>query len=246
MDSNIYVINLDSSKDRLQYITNHINNEHNTTFTRFPGMYYKDLKIKKEIKKKFLSNNFRMIPKRIGTICCALAHMHLWNYIYETNQENPSDSEYAIILEDDAYLQADFRKKLGNLIDTITAKNNGVNNMEFFNLCTKRPHGIKISDEIAMAKDPNDIRRLRVYSDQFILPKQVNVSLSAYIIKISSIPKILNLIRTSGYNMNNNIDRLLPLLSNKFNMYVVGKGVVTTRKKFKSDRLGLNEEIKNQ
>jgi GR25 family glycosyltransferase involved in LPS biosynthesis len=244
MNSHIYVINLDSSTDRLKYITNHINNEHNTTFTRFPGVNHTTLNIDEEIQHKFLTENFKITPGRVGTVCCALAHMKLWKHIYETNklkEDNKSNDKYAIILEDDAEFIPNFRKKLKELIKAITKKNNGKNNIDYFNLCTRKPDGTKISDKIVKMTSIHDISKLDVHLDTFRI-KQKNSSAVAYMINIERIPKILNLIHLSGWNMNNDLDRLVPLLANKINMYSISRNVICSWKEFKSDRRTKNKD----
>lgn len=93
--NNIWVINLDKSKDRLDRITKNMESLH-LKFNRFSAIYGKD------VDQEYLDNNVKTICKTIlcnyGVIGCAASHKKLWT------QLSNSDSKAYIILEDDAKL----------------------------------------------------------------------------------------------------------------------------------------------
>ena len=107
---NIYVINLDQSKDRLQNISNQIDKKLKKKFTRIPAVYGKDL-TNDELKK--YTNLFCRYLCSPGMIGCALSHMKTWKKCVENNDK------YSMILEDDCEFTDDFQQEFKKVIDEL-------------------------------------------------------------------------------------------------------------------------------
>ena len=112
-----YFINLDKSKDRLEYVLPQLK-ELGYNFERIPAIYGKDLP--EEIRKKLADyEKFKQLNKRSpdpGTIGCYLSHVETWKTFLKSNHK------YAIIFEDDVKFEP---KELRKIIDkVIQAKSN--------------------------------------------------------------------------------------------------------------------------
>jgi GR25 family glycosyltransferase involved in LPS biosynthesis len=99
--NNIWVINLDKSKDRLSHINNEFN-KFNIKFKRFSAIYGKELSNKELIKETTLLS--RNITCSYGMIGCALSHKYLWKQLLSDKNTN-----YYIIIEDDVIIKDKFK-----------------------------------------------------------------------------------------------------------------------------------------
>ena len=99
---NIWVINLDKSKDRLQHIKNEFN-KYNMSFKRFSAIYGKDLDKDTLINETTLT--CRTFLCSYGMIGCALSHKTLWKQLLSDETTN-----YYLICEDDVVLTDKFLK----------------------------------------------------------------------------------------------------------------------------------------
>src|ERR1700730_7540074 len=97
---NIYVINLDRSKKRLENVTKSLN-EFNIKFKRFSAVDGK--KLSEEI----INNNASFLCRTLlcnhAIVGCGLSHMALWNQLV-----NDRNNSYYIILEDDVTIDDNF------------------------------------------------------------------------------------------------------------------------------------------
>lgn len=108
---NIWVINLDKSKDRLEKITFNLNSL-DLKFNRFSAIYGKNLS--NEIINDKTNIYCRNLLCNYGIVGCGLSHLELWKKLVN------SDSKYFMILEDDVKLNNNSIKiinKLENIID---------------------------------------------------------------------------------------------------------------------------------
>ena len=108
---NIYVINLDKSKDRLEIVTNNFH-QHNLSFKRFNAVNGKEM-TKSQINENatFWCKNFAC---NYGMIGCALSHITLWNQLI-----NDSTTDKYIVLEDDIIIDDNFAKIILQLNEKI-------------------------------------------------------------------------------------------------------------------------------
>lgn len=103
---NIYVINLDSSTDRLECIKEQLD-EHKLNFTRISAINGKKL-TKDQIKKNCTPFAQMFCPRNI--IGCAMSHKAVWQRIIDNGDK------YAIVLEDDCKLVKNFKHKLNRCL----------------------------------------------------------------------------------------------------------------------------------
>ena len=106
---NVYLINMDKDKKRLESVTKECNNV-NITFKRFPGIDVNNLS--KEILDKY-------IPKEIqeygtnGLIGCGLSHLFIWKDAINKNYKN------ILVLEDDITFTDNFNEYFLNVINEV-------------------------------------------------------------------------------------------------------------------------------
>ena len=109
MTYQIYVINMSSSKDRLDYISNQLEQQ-NLSFKRIPGV---DIKDKRDLRNKYYSEERNKLnyhkPLTDGEIGCYVAHRNAWKAILS------DDVDFGLVLEDDAYLKDNLKFILDNL-----------------------------------------------------------------------------------------------------------------------------------
>ena len=112
MTYQIYVINMSSSKGRLDYISNQLEHQ-NLSFKRIPGV---DIKERQDLKNKYYSKVRNKLdyhtPLTDGEIGCYIAHRNAWKAILD------DDIDFGLVLEDDAYLKENLKLILDNLHNT--------------------------------------------------------------------------------------------------------------------------------
>lgn len=100
----VYVINMEKSHDRLQYITNHLN-EKNIKWERFNAIDGKKIQNDQlETNVGKLCQNFCSKPM----IGCALSHKTLWQTVLDNNLQS------ALIMEDDVEILDDYTQTIIN------------------------------------------------------------------------------------------------------------------------------------
>lgn len=116
---NIWIINLDKDKDRLNKFKKNLelNNNNNINLIRHSAILGKNVNKNDALYKKFISPDFKAATSRTdvfnkeATIGCVLSHVLLYNKLYDKYKNNTSN-EYFIICEDDAVISKNFSKKL--------------------------------------------------------------------------------------------------------------------------------------
>lgn len=97
----IYFINLDKSKDRLEYINKQLSTL-SIPVERFPAVDGSKLNINL-LKKTGILKTDKMMKGAVG---CSLSHINIWKKIKKDNIDN------VLVLEDDVQIDPDFEKKL--------------------------------------------------------------------------------------------------------------------------------------
>jgi len=112
MTYQIYVINMSSSSDRFNYISQQLEQQ-NLSFKRIPGV---DIKERQDLKNKYYSKVRNKLdyhtPLTDGEIGCYIAHRNAWKAILD------DDIDFGLVLEDDAYLKENLKLILDNLHNT--------------------------------------------------------------------------------------------------------------------------------
>ena len=112
MTYQIYVINMSSSSDRFNYISQQLEQQ-NLSFKRIPGV---DVKERQDLKNKYYSKVRNKLdyhtPLTDGEIGCYIAHRNAWKAIIDDN------IDFGLVLEDDAYLKENLKLILDNLHNT--------------------------------------------------------------------------------------------------------------------------------
>lgn len=138
----VYVINLDKDKKRLQNLIENIKlNNNNINIIRYPGIIGKNVNKTHELYIKYLSPDFKADFNYNSTIGCALSHITLYNILYQKYKNNTSQ-EYFIIVEDDAIFVKDFNSKLNILLNELPP------DWDFVYLGSSKPVGKKYSTHL--------------------------------------------------------------------------------------------------
>lgn len=161
-----FVINLDENKDRLDKILLQSQRE-NIQMERFAAIYGKYLDEQMLIQDGVLDTSHRL---RKGQLGCAMSHIHLLHKLYH----ELSDSDYALILEDDIILPENIQDKIHGVLE-IAPKNWDVIYLGGCNIVGKS-----------------------IQNDSFIIPidkRGTNLCTHAYLIKKTSIPFLTRCLR---------------------------------------------------
>ena len=191
-----YYITVREFKKR-QYLMDKQIKKYNLNITKFFGVN------KKYINNNYLFNN-RLIKrpikyKEIGSVACLVSHINLYKKIYNENKDN--DKEIFLILEDDAVLCPNFLQKLNFYYDFIP------DNWDMVWLGYNKLKGDLINKYIMKPKNNPGVG--------------YNAQHHCYLIKKSSIPKILNILIPIYYISKYTKDGYLRLNFHRFNAYFV-------------------------
>lgn len=123
---NIWIINLDKDKDRLNKFRQNLQlkNNNNINLIRHSAILGKKVNKTDALYKKFIAPDFKAATSQTdvfnkeATLGCALSHVLLYNKLYDTYKNNPS-YKYFIICEDDAIVSDNFSKKLKTIFDEL-------------------------------------------------------------------------------------------------------------------------------
>ena len=107
----IYVINLDRSKDRLKNITKEMNDAH-LSFIRWNAFDGSKLDFNKLIQQNVLNEKNKMM---VGAIGCSMSHISLW-------KEAMKHKKNILVFEDDIKIPKDFSKRLTLYLDQLPPK----------------------------------------------------------------------------------------------------------------------------
>jgi glycosyl transferase, family 25 len=92
LKNNIWIINLDKSKDRMNKIKENFD-KYGIKYNRFSAVYGRD------VSSEYIEKNVNLICKKLlcnyGTIGCAASHKYLWKQLVDSNEE------FYLIFEDD-------------------------------------------------------------------------------------------------------------------------------------------------
>jgi len=186
---------------------------HNINGTRYPAIDGNNI-IKKNINKYFENQDYKVLTGNIGTL---LSHTNLWKKI-----EN-EDNEIVLILEDDSVVVNDFNNLLENSHKEVP------NDWDIIYVGSNKLKGTKLSDNIFVPTEGNFIG--------------YNSGMFGYLIKKSSIPKLLNIIFPLP-NKFNCIDVILRNNFSKFKAYFLINKLIIHDDKFESERLKKNKIVK--
>jgi glycosyl transferase family 25 len=193
---NIYVINLDKSKDRLNNVSDSMR-KFNLSFFRFPAIDGYQLNYQ-ELKNR-VSTLGRTILSNYGMIGCALSHMQLWN-----NLKNDM-VDYYLIMEDDIILGNDFIDK--------------VNKIEKY----KNEIDFDIISLHCLFRTPFDTKKMQ-YEDLVLVRSPFPLSTTAYIISKRGACKLLSMINKINYHID--VEIALRTIDNKIRYFILDKNIV--------------------
>jgi glycosyl transferase family 25 len=165
--SDIYVINLESDKNRKEDIEKQFK-KYNFNINFFNAIHGKSLNYDELQTKNIIDTNIGKIKK--GEIGCALSHITLWKQLLN------SSKQYFIIFEDDIILYDDFEQKLKNILHEL--KN-------------KKWH-IVFFQEYCFRYFPKEDCNGDKYTNNTIRPKNIGYGTQAYIINKDFVDKCLN------------------------------------------------------
>ena len=194
--SNYYYINLDRHQDRRKYMENQFQN-HNLSINRFKAFdknlvnqaYLDDLEGKNVILSKTQIKNKR----KEGSLACLISHTNLWKKIHSEKK-----GDISLIFEDDCEILPNFQNKLD------TALQNAPDDWDMIWLGYNNIKGDKVSEYY--------------YKPYQGFHKGFNTQHHCYLVKTSSIPKILNIVFPVPLSFTNK-DSILRNNFNKFNAY---------------------------
>ena len=106
---NIYLINMDKDKERLEVVTKECNNV-NIKFERFPGINID--KLSKNILDKYIPKEIQKYGTN-GMIGCGLSHLFIWKDAINKNYKN------ILVLEDDIYFINEYNEYLKNVMEEL-------------------------------------------------------------------------------------------------------------------------------
>ncbi len=194
--NNYYYINLDRHHDRKKYMETQFQN-HKLNINRFKAFdkklinpaYLDDLEKKNIILSKTQIKN----KKKEGSLACLISHTNLWKKIYSEKKGNIS-----LIFEDDCQILPNFQNKLN------IALQNAPEDWDMIWLGYNNVKGDKVSEYY--------------YKPYPGFNKGFNTQHHCYLVKTSSIPKILNIVFPVPISFTNK-DSILRNNFNKFNAY---------------------------
>ena len=214
----IYYINLDFEKNRFNYINeqlNLLNNKEKFSIERFAGIYGKTLTI--DIINQYIVNN--TLVKNIewnnfkfdkAVLAIYLTHIDLWKNILLTNKE-----EYSLIIEDDVIIPSNLYNQIEKNMKNIP----------------------KNWDIVFIGRSfllKGDIINDNILRPHVVHERQTNHGMFSYLIKTSSIIKLINLITPLEHSKLTHIDWTIRNLysqndsinENKINAYYLIESII--------------------
>lgn len=170
-----HVINLANRPEKRKYMETQLI-KHNIKYNVFNAINGNQLNLKDLQNRKIIDENKAQIymkrRMRRGEFGCALSHILIWIKLL---QNTSPTTKYFLILEDDAYLVNNFKKKLTTLINDINKSDWDV---LYLNENCYNWFGASCNGED--------------FSDKTIQPKRIGYGLYGYIINRSFVKKCLN------------------------------------------------------
>jgi glycosyl transferase family 25 len=201
---NIYVINLDKSKDRLKNVSENMK-KLNLSFTRFPAI--DGSKVDPTKLKHLVSFWGRTILSNYGMIGCALSHKELWNRLKNDNVD------YYLIMEDDFIFDNDFINKV-NKIEKYR------NNIDF-----------DIISLHCLFRTPFD-RKIIKFEDLILVRSPFPLSTTSYIISKRGAYRLLTMINKVNYHIDFEI--ALRTINDSIRYFILDKNIVHLNRKLVS------------
>jgi glycosyl transferase family 25 len=199
LENNIWIINLDKSKDRIDKIKKNFE-EHKIKFNRFSAIYGKN------VSDEYMDKNVNFICKNFlcnyGLIGCAASHKTLWKQLINSKEN------FYIIFEDDIELNEKSFEIINKIIPYL---NNEEYDIDYLNLnCVNYGCGIQKT----------------IFSiDEYKFGKPyMPLSTSSYIITKKGANKLLNYISNTSYHVDFEI-LFIKFFSN-FNYYTSNISIV--------------------
>jgi GR25 family glycosyltransferase involved in LPS biosynthesis len=218
--SDPYIINLDSATDRWSDITETLA-KHNIPYSRFPAINGKNLS-HAEIAKHttWFTRIFTLTHSIIG---CALSHYEAMRTARQSllaaNQQQCSDQAWLLILEDDAVILPGYHESMARLRSDLEwlyrNKSNEYSQMDIIKLCRPNTHLPSSAISTYLLTIPNPKYPAITYPDALnysYTSYRLAAHNTAYIVKCSSVDKILDYLNTQ--KINTHIDIELGLVSN--------------------------------
>ena len=202
----IYVINLNQSKDRLNKLK-HMANNAGISVERFPAILGKKLNFNYLENKGYLEN--KKLINFNGNLGCYMSHCLLLEKIYKENKY-----ENVLILEDDCLIDTNFKKQIEDTEEYIPK------DFDYIMLGSGIRKGTSYNNKFLQPEEGN-------VSGQ-------NAGLFGYIVKVKNIPNILKIIKPIKDNIY--IDTVLRRNFTKLNVYIVKENIINHNYDFKSDR----------
>lgn len=212
-DIPIFIINLKNRPERKEQMINELY-KHNLTGTFIEAYNGKHINVQKLKNNGIINDDPTFRQLRAGEIGCYLSHLKCWELLLKSNYP------YGLVLEDDCIFIDDFRKEFNDIF-------NHIKNMhwDIINLGRRcKPDWFN--------KDCNDGTIIYKYA---FYPATVGYGLHAYIIKVDTIKKLLNII----YPITKPLDVIIPEEYDKGNIKVIGflKDLATARNLDDSDTM---------
>lgn len=211
-----YVINLKNRPEKRKYMEEQLA-KHKLKYNIFEAINGNQLNLKELSNSKIINDEkaktFMRRKLRRGEYGCALSHILLWVKLL---QNTPPNTKYFLILEDDAYLINNFKKKLTSVLNDIDKKEWDV---LYLNENCYRHFGSSCSGED--------------FSDKTIQPKRMGYGLYGYVINKKFVEKCLNELFPIYYAVDVFIDE--GSFSRKFTCVRSKEILVHYNKKFSSD-----------
>jgi GR25 family glycosyltransferase involved in LPS biosynthesis len=207
---NVYVINMDESKDRLQNMITQIPII-GKPFIRIPAIVGKDLNFK-DIKDKtnFFCRNFCSLSM-IGIF---MSHYKTWQTILQNNDK------FSLIMEDDCELIPDFKKELKKVLDELF-----INDPDFDFLylscggaCDKNKD-YNIINLVQKYAITNVTNKTGYKTNKFSFIPEVPVGFNCYIVSNNCVKKLLKYMKTISYH----VDVAFLNFEDKFKIYSSSK-----------------------
>lgn len=211
--SNVYVINMDESKERMQNVTTHLNRLE-IPFTRIPAINGK-LMSPDEIKKNTTTLcNYFCTYSMIG---CFLSHKKTWETVVNNNDP------YAIIIEDDCEFVDTFKSDLKNIMDELIPLNPDFVYLGCFGGCEANKSNYTLVPFLQSLILPNIINKTSNLTFSYI--PQAPVGTHCYIISNNCAKKLIKLMDKADYH----VDVSFLNHANKFNVYASKKKIAVQR-----------------
>lgn len=205
--SNVYFINLDESKERLEDMQNQLKKIGNS-YIRIPAINGKKLSIEEVERQSTFMCRYMCTSSMIG---CFLSHKKAW----ETMIQN-GDS-YAIIMEDDCELVDSFQEDLKMVLDELIPHNPDWIYLGCFGKCDK-DNNQNLFTELHTAFLPKIESNNKIALKYSYVP-EAPLGTHCYIISNSCARKLVEIMNKASYH----VDIVFLSNANKFNVFASNK-----------------------